>query len=133
MKSNIPVPVSTRDQVSGTGASDKPNFRPGRGGRVVAVPQCDIFPTSRGAVQQYPKPAVKKKGHETITASASKTTYSPKRKHDQVDRDDDASSDEEGELFVCPFSRPRPGFNRCTVLGEGRKWKKAVRTFFTRV
>ena len=132
MKSNIPVPVSTRVQVPRTAASNKPNSRPGgRGGRVAAVPQCDVLPTSGGAVQQYTKPAVERKGAETIAASASKTAYSPKRKHDQVDKDDEASSDEEGELFVCPFSRLRPGFNRCTALGEGRKWKKAVRTFLT--
>jgi hypothetical protein len=53
-----------------------------------------------------------------LVMSASKPAYGPKRKHDQVDQDDEASSDGEDEFFVCTFSRPRPGFHLCTALGE---------------
>ena len=44
--------------------------------------------------------------------------------HDDVDGEEDG--DDEIELHVCPFSRPRPGFAVCKELGEGRKSIKAV-------
>ena len=127
-QSNTLVPGSTRSQRLETAASNRSDSHPDGRERISATPQRTL-PASGRVGQPQTKPApkpVKRKVAAPITSSAPKKTRGQKRR---VDQEDEASSDEEGELFFCPFSRPRQGFHCCTALGEGRKSKKAVYTF----